>query len=175
MKRGALLLGLALLAAGCGGEAKKGGATSPPEPPPITLVSDAGRQPAVPGSSCVRVAGGSGTGTGVCRDAAYPAPRRASVVRPGELVRVDVPGAQSMEAEIHRLGCRRKALRRIDLGPSGGWKVDLAPGTYELLVSVGRFELHGAEGDTSGGLGLWVSARHPLAVVGVKTLSAGGC
>jgi hypothetical protein len=174
VKRTAVLLGLALLAAGCGGGSKNR-ATSPPGPPPITLVSDAGRQPAVPGSSCVRVAGKSGTGTGVCRDAAYPAPRRASVVRPGELVRVDVPGAQSMEAEVHRLGCHRTALRRIDLGPSGGWKVDLAPGTYELLVSVGRFELDGAEGDTSGGLGLWVSAQHPLAVVSAKTLSAAGC
>ena len=50
---------------------------SEPKPPPIVLVTDAGRQEAVQGSYCVTQVSESGEGQGACADAAFVASERA--------------------------------------------------------------------------------------------------
>jgi hypothetical protein len=154
--RALTLLALVPLLSACG--AHHAAATTP-APSPIALVSTSGEQLAVQGSYCAR----SGT-QGVCGDTAYPAPTSLSVVRPGETVRLRVGGATSVDLELYRFGCHRTVLRRAATH-GGSWNVDLAPGVYEALVFA-RLR----DGDTSGGVGLWVSRDRRLGIVRADTI-----
>ena len=159
--RGLAAAALPLVLAGCGsGSRVVAGSVPRVRPPQITLETRAGSQRAVQGSSCVQ-----GNGAGICADTAYPAPRRLSVVRPGERVRVRVAGATSIDLEVHRFGCHAEALRHVDLDADGRWRVDLPRGAYEL-VALARL----GNGDTSGGVGMWVDPKRPLAVVPADAL-----
>jgi hypothetical protein len=155
--RALTLLVLVPFLPGCGHA--RAAAPEAPRPTPVVVMSDAGEQHAVPGSYCAR----SG-GQGVCGDTAYPAPTQASVVRPGEKLRIGVPGATSIDLELHRLGCHQDVLRHIRVNGEL-WRVDVAPGVYEALV-VARLR----EGDTSAGIGLWVSRTRPLEIVRTDTI-----
>jgi hypothetical protein len=132
------------------------------KPPPIFLISEAGKQQAIQGSSCVSYADpDTGQGAGACGDTGPITPREMTVVQPGDNVIVTIPGA-TLEKEssitVRPLGCADKETKTIDLPASGElhWPVDLEPGAYELGVFA-LFELgDGLNGDTSGTLGLLV-------------------
>jgi hypothetical protein len=140
-------------------------------PPPIVLVTAAGKQVAVAGSSCVtRTDPDTGESSGVCADSTWPHPEKVSVVRPGDSVSVALSGAlvdEGSSVEVLPLGCEHDVLRTIDLEPgkqSTAFPVDLEPGAYELYVAA-RFEAEdGRSGDTSGSAGLLVDENAPLAV-----------
>jgi len=132
-------------------------------PPAIVLVSEAGKQVAVAGSSCVTYTDpDTGEGSGVCSDSTWPHPTKVSVVRPGETVSVLLSGATVDEegsVGVLPLGCEHDVLRTIDL-PAGkqstAFPVDLDPGAYELYVFA-RFKADdGRSGDASGSVGLLV-------------------
>lgn len=161
------------------------------KPPPIVLESAAGRQEAVLGSFCVTYTDeASGIGSGTCADSERPSPKLLSTVRPGEEVRISLEGAEVVRPKgcvsedeqscigtvaVHPLGCERKTVAEIPvaLGPATTWRVELAPGAYELDVFVYFEAAEGRYGDVSGGLGLLVDDTAPLEVVAVPTGS--GC
>ena len=127
-------------------------------PPPIVLVTAAGKQVAVAGSSCVtRTDPDTGESSGVCADSTWPHPEKVSVVRPGDSVSVALSGAlvdEGASVEVLPLGCEHDVLRTIDL----------EPGAYELYVAA-RFEAEdGRSGDTSGSAGLLVDENAALGV-----------
>lgn len=159
-----LLLLLALVGIGVVGsttEESSSEPASPLRPPALELRSEAGSQRAAQGSYCV-----TGEGSGECVDYAGPVvPERASVVRPGEAVTLVFVGADAIDgaASVRRLGCDRE-LRSLPLEPETPWKVDLAPGVYEIAVEAVAFDAGSASGDTSAVLGLVVDAAAPLAV-----------
>jgi hypothetical protein len=77
-------------------------------------------------------------------------PRKLSIARPEEAVRLVFEGAESVKGDVRvfRLGCE-KAIASIELaGPSTRWTVDLEPGSYELEVFA-LFETASTGGDTS--------------------------
>jgi hypothetical protein len=131
-------------------------------PPALVLVSDAGVQRGVQGSSCVQT-----ESAGLCSDTAAPDPERLSVVRPGEAVEVVVEGAGSARGKITilRLGCDEPVGSHKLTGATTSWAVDLEPGAYELDVFVGSFETPTSRGDTSASLGLLVDDTAPLELV----------
>jgi len=158
-----LLLLLALVGIGVVGSTTEESSSEPAplRPPALELRSEGGTQRAAQGSYCV-----TGEGSGECVDYAGPVvPERASVVRPGEVVTLVFVGADAVDgaASVRRLGCD-KELRSLPLEPETPWKVDVAPGVYEIVVEAVAFEAGSASGDTSGALGLVVDAAAPLAV-----------
>lgn len=156
-----LLLLLALLGIGVVTSTPGGSDPAPLRPPALELRSEAGTQRAVQGSYCV-----TGEESGECADyAARVVPERASVVRPGEVVTLVFVGADAVDgaASVRRLGCDEE-LRSLPLEPETPWKVDVAPGVYEIAVEAVAFEAGSASGDTSAVLGLVVDAAAPLAV-----------
>src|SRR4051794_33852892 len=130
------LAGIGLSLGSCGTHARSRPASGPP---PIVLTSAAGAQTAVAGSYC-------GQGSGVCADSIYPAPRKLTVVRPRDSVRIAVDGATAIDLNVHRPGCERTSIRHVVLRADGGWRVDLPPGSYDLQVFA-RFALPGRSGD----------------------------
>jgi hypothetical protein len=178
-----VVLALALVPAGCGVVAgtgspgSSGEETLPAEtdkaiptldefrlrPPPIVLVSRAGKQMAAQGSSCVQfVAPDSGQGTGACSDVAGPLlPERISIVPRGDRVLLVVGGAAAQDGRVtvRPLGCTDEETLAFDLAPGMSetpWRIDLDPGAYQLDVFT-RFESNeGRNGDVSGSLGLLV-------------------
>jgi hypothetical protein len=149
-------------------------------PPPIVLVTEAGRQEAVQGSYCITKVSPSGEGEGVCADTAFPHPRELSVVRPGEQVTIEIAGASlrtnggcspacASTVTVHPLGCGpEQAVASFELeSASMAWVVDLEPGGYEL-VAFAYFETgDGSSGDTSGGLGVLVDPDREPAIIPV--------
>ena len=147
-------------------------------PPPILLESRAGVQRAVQESYCVSEVRDTG-GTGVCADTPDLRPRRLSVVRPGEVVSIALPGATIVRrdptchprcaagAAVFRLGRRKTLVGRFRLsGERTRWLVRLRPGAYEVEVFVGLFRTSdGRSGDTSGSLGILVSRTQPRRIV----------
>ena len=132
-------------------------------PPPIFLITKAGKQRAAQGSSCVEYTNlASGESAGQCADVAGPVrPKAMTVVQAEDNVVVTIPGAtlkKESSIAIRPLGCADGETKMIDLPAKGGlhWPVDLEPGAYELDVFA-LFELgDGLSGDTSGSLGLLV-------------------
>ena len=118
-------------------------------------------------------------GTGICADTLDLRPRRLSVVRPGEIVTVALPGATIVHrdptchprceasAAVYRLGGRKTVVARFRLsGERTRWPVELRPGAYELEVFVGLFRTtDGRSGDTKGSLGILVSRTQPRRIV----------
>jgi hypothetical protein len=144
--------------------------------PPLWLRARAGTIRATQGSSCVHYTDPStGEGVGVCADTPYPAPHQIVIVRPREPVRFVLRGARGFVVDVHRLGCHEQTLRRVRLPADGRWRTALASGVYELFVFVQKFELDRRDGDTSGGVGLWVSRRRPRDVVPAASVYAPGC
>jgi hypothetical protein len=132
--------------------------TSEPDltPPPIFLVSEAGKQRATPGSSCV-----SGEGVGACGDTGPMVPEAMTVVQPGDNVVVTIPGAtlgKDSSITIQPLGCQDRPVERLDFPESGElhWPVGLEPGAYQLDVFALFDAGNGLHGDMSGSLGLLV-------------------
>jgi hypothetical protein len=143
-------------------------------PPPLVLTSKAGRQVAVSGSFCVQDSHG-----GLCGDTADPEPKRLSIVRPRETIRIAVPGATSLvdtdcgpapctsDVRVYRLGCdngppvARIRLRRTPTR----WRVRLRPGPYELEAFVSFTMRDGRSGDTSGSFGMLVDRRRRRTIV----------
>jgi hypothetical protein len=130
-------------------------------PPTIILVSEAGEQEGVQGSSCVTT-----PTVGLCTDTPDPDPEALSVVRPGETVEIVVEGATTVDGKVHvvRLGCRKELLAFRLAEPTTRWAVSLEPGVYELDVFV-RFEGEDKSGDTFSSLGLLVDDSVPLEIV----------
>ena len=180
------LLALALALAGCGAaEQQRGGAAastsqaSNTESPPIVLESAAGRQDAVPGSSCVS----SGDGVIGCGYAGRFSPESLSTVRPGEEIRILLEDADVVRSDgcmddehegecigtavVRPLGCKERTVARILLapGPVTTWNVELAPGAYEIDVFAYFVAADGRGGDVSGWLGLLVDETAPLEIV----------
>ena len=147
-------------------------------PPPILLESRAGVQRAMQESYCVTKADDTG-GVTLCADTLDLRPRRLSVVRPGEVVTIAVPGATIVHrdpschprceasAAVYRLGGRKTLVARFRLsGERTGWPVRLRPGAYEVEVFVGLFRtMDGRSGSTSGSLGILVSRTRPRRVL----------
>ncbi len=131
-----LLLGLAVLVAGCGQasgdtpgaepdptttqEIEPDKDPEPPEggiqPPPVVLVSDGGRQVGPKGSYCIT---NNQMGQGMCADAARPPEaEQANVVRPGETIAIVLEGARAVKAE----GCGARDVSCIgeaQISPAG--------------------------------------------------------
>jgi hypothetical protein len=160
--------------------------------PLILLQSEAGRQEAVAGSSCVDyVDEATGQGVGGCGDSGPVSPAHLSVVRPGEEIRILVEDAAVIRPEgcqgedeqscigsavVRRLGCEDRAVAEIPLalGPETTWTVDLPAGEYELDVFSYFEASDGRSGDVSGSLGLLVDATAPQEIV-AKAGSSLGC
>jgi hypothetical protein len=152
---------------------------SEPKPPPIVLVTHAGRQEAVQGSYCVTQVSESGEGQGACADAAFVHPTQLSVVGPGEAVTIEVSDATvtvpegssgvSSTVAVYPLGCGPdRAVGDFDLeSASMSWAVDLEPGAYELGVFAYFETEDGRSGDTYGVLGLLVDPGTGPAIVPV--------
>jgi hypothetical protein len=147
-------------------------------PPPIVLVSEAGRQEAVQGSYCITKVSASGEGEGVCADTGFPHPEQVSLVRPGEEVTIEIVGATIVDrpegcspacpsiVTVYPLGCGpEQAVADFELtGAATTWKVDLEAGAYELAVFAYFDAGDEGTGDTSGGLGLRVDPDREAAV-----------
>ena len=150
-------------------------------PPPIFLVSKAGRQRAAPGKSCVLTVGqGRGEGAAECRLPRRPVrPKEISVVRPGETVRVVIPGAAIVRrpgcvgrhecggwATVRPLGCKTEEVAFFELaGSETRWRAALAPGAYELDISVDFETEEALTGDASAVAGLRVDRRRERTVL----------
>jgi hypothetical protein len=204
-----LLLVVSVLAGGCGAAERVGGgptstAVQPDtesdplfdeaektKPPPIVLETAAGRQRAVPGSSCVDyVDEASGYGVGACADTERPSPSRLSTVRPDEEVLIRLEDADVVRPEgcvsddeqscigtaaVHPLGCARKTIAEIPLavGPATTWRVELEPGAYEVEVFAYFDAPDGRSGDVSGAVGLLVDETAPLEIMRRSRANAG--
>jgi hypothetical protein len=194
-----VLLALALVPAGCGVAAETGSPGSSGEktlaaepdkpiptldeselrPPPIVLVSQAGKQIAAQGSSCVQfVDPDSGQGSGACSDVGGPLlPERVSIVQRGDTATLVVGGASAQDGKVtvRPLGCTDEETLAFDLaaGMSGTPRqIELDPGAYQLDVFT-RFESNdGRSGDLSGSLGLLVAESDARAIVPVKPADA---
>ena len=145
------------------------------EPPRILLATKAGRQAAVQESYCVTSRpSASGVRITACAELPQLAPRRLTIVRAGELVRILLPGARMVPCgrrcantvTVRRFGCAR-AVRRFRLGGrTTAWRVRLGPGAYELQLHVRRFVMRdGRRGETSGSLGLLVAKSSDRAII----------
>ena len=190
------LLALACVLAACGsgaetkGEPASSGGESGPavtqgrtttadesklKPPPILLLSNAGKQQAVEGSYCVEyVDEATGHGEAVCSDSfAPPFPESVTAVARGDRVTFVIPGAAlkpDSVVTVRPLGCSDQELARLRFEPGAGelqWDVDLEPGAYQLDVFA-RFEANdGRSGDVSGVLGLTVAGPKENDALGV--------
>jgi hypothetical protein len=131
-------------------------------PPPIFLISEAGKQRAAEGSSCVNyVDPDTGQGAGACGDTGPIVPKAMTVVQPGDSVVVTIPVAtlkKDSEIVIRPLGCADRQAKKLDFPENGElhWPVSLDPGAYQLDVFAYFEANNGLKGDVSGSLGLLV-------------------
>ncbi|HYY33075.1 MAG TPA: hypothetical protein VE693_05755 [Gaiellaceae bacterium] len=134
-------------------------------PPPIILISQAGKQLATPGSSCVQYTDpDTSQGMGVCSDMAGPLhPDQLSIIHAGEPLLVVLGGAfvtGEGTVSVNFLGCPEKNLRELAL--TNGMSethfrlIDLEPGAYQLDVFARFGTNDGRQGDLSGTLGLLI-------------------
>ena len=201
MKRIALALVIVFLA-GCGAAVEGGlpassgqetlpAATAPQipdsktQPPKILMISAAGKEFAVPGSSCVSYTDpATGAGVSGCGDSAAMPPEQlavlprasnvallfldAQVVHPDGCVSEDEQGCIGY-VYVRPLGCFHREVERIPLerGPDTHWQLDLDVGAYQLDVFANFAAEDGRTGDVSGTLGLLVDDRAKPAVVPV--------
>jgi hypothetical protein len=174
---------------GGGGEVGEGGqvgtepdpAPSETKPPPIVLVSEAGRQLGVTGSFCVD---DPVKGVGTCADGPVPTAKELTVVHPGDRIVFRVEGARAVrdrdchardlscigEAQVTRPGCPETPLARIFLerGHETAWRVALEQGDYELQVFVYFGGDDGRAGDLSAAFGLRVDPDAEREIVPAK-------
>lgn len=136
------------------------------KPPPVFLISAAGKQRALQGSFCVDYYNAAtGQSVGACADSAGPlSPKKMTVVQPGDNVIVAMPGATlkpDSVLTVRPLGCAEQEIQTIDLPPSGQlhWKVDLGPGAYQLDAFVRFGSDNELKGDVSGTLGMLVGGN----------------
>jgi hypothetical protein len=135
------------------------------KPPPIFLISAAGKQRATEGSSCVTyVDPDTGEGVGACGDTGPIVPEAMTVVQPGDNVIVTIPGAtlkKESAVVVRPLGCTKRETMTLDLPVTGElhWPVDLEPGAYQLDVFALFGMENGLNGDLSGSLGLLVGGN----------------
>jgi hypothetical protein len=150
--------------------------------PPLVMASKAGHHVADQGSFCVD-SRRSSVGVSVCADVFELEVTRVSVVRPGEVVRIRIPGARIVQrsrfcrpsgrcpahVSVAALGCD-EAIRRFRLtGSTTSWKVRLDSGAYEVNVVVGRFQTRdGRTGYTTGSFGLLVDPAAKRDIVRVR-------
>jgi len=176
----AILLCLGVLAAGCGSSGEVGGVrtgalenTAPlagevRDAPVILLRSGAGGQAAAMGSGCVTTILDDGTGTSICGDTAEPRPSQLSVVRPGEVLHVQLTYGKvaSSSANVRPFFC--PVTRAEPVAVNGHTLLaPLQPGLYRLGVFA-RFEAQdGRSGDVSAAAGLLVDENEPLRVVSI--------
>ena len=189
----------ALVAAGCG-STDRGASTSGERErvdtlavaqsvlraPEIFLVTEAGRQRAAPAKSCVlTVAQGRGEGAGKCTIPKRPVRARAfTVVRPGDVVEIAVPGAKIIRrpgctdrrecggwAVVRRAGCRRGEVASFPVPRAlTRWPVRLEFGAYELTVSIDFETPDALTGDAAAVAGLLVAERaSPRVITGART------
>lgn len=149
-------------------------------PPPVFLESEAGRQRAAQGASCVLyTAQGPGEGAAICGEVeGHGTPASLSVVRPREPVVISVPGATIVHrrgcvgrhscggwATVRRLGCEEE-IDSFELRTSSTrWRVDLPAGFYEIDVAIDFRTKGGLSGDTSGAFGISVDPAAKPAIV----------
>jgi hypothetical protein len=154
--RKSIALVLLVALCGCGGKAKQKQASppAPRTPPAVYLVTSGGRYRLTPGSSCVHSAT-----TSICGDAAYVPVKVLHPVRRGETVRLEVAATtRGADLAVGRPGCPTTELAHERLpAPKLAWRVELAPGDYELRVLIDHFETDdGRTGDVSGQVGIRV-------------------
>jgi hypothetical protein len=145
------------------------------KPPPVVLVSQAGKQIAAQGSFCVNyVDPASGEGQGICSDGPAPVPKQMTIVHPGDgatLLIADSTLKKERTVTVRPLGCSNRETETLELPITGQlhWQVDLDPGAYQLDVFA-QFESNdGRSGDLSGSLGMLVSESDARAIVPVDT------
>jgi hypothetical protein len=189
-----LIAVVALLAAGCGAATDVRGSSGrsptlaqPTEsteveepdvkPPAIFLVSAAGKQKAVQGSSCVQyVNPDTGEGTGVCADSAVPHPPSVTSVAAGDRVTFIIDGAsvkKDSTVTIRPLGCGDPEVDELAFEPGPGgleWTVDLDHGAYQLDVFAVFETDDGRSGDVSGTLGLTVAGPKKWDALGIRAV-----
>jgi hypothetical protein len=143
-------------------------------PPPVVLVTAAGKQTAVQGSMCVSYADpATGQGVAGCGDVGGPQyPEEVSAVGAGDDVVLVVPNAKvknESTVTIRPLGCTDRETKQLAFPPDGElhWDVDLEPGAYQLDVFVIFATDDGRHGDTSGTLGLAVAGAKSNDALGV--------
>jgi hypothetical protein len=145
-----VLLGVAAL-----GLAGAAGADTAPRPPDLSIRSNAGVQPGMQGSYCVR-----DSTQGVCADTTQPHPNLVSVVRPGARVVLRVADGTLSEPSVavDALGCSGLGNSKPLRNRNGRWQIAVPtrPGAYELFVFA-RFATSETSGDTSAGFGVLVS------------------
>jgi hypothetical protein len=155
--------------------------SSAAKPPPIVLLSEAGRQVGVTGSFCVE---DPVKGVGTCADGPAPAATERTVVHPGDRVVLRIEGARAVrdrdchsrdlscigEAQVTRPGCPETPLARIFLerGHQTAWRVALEPGDYELQVFLYFGGYDGRSGDVSAAFGLRVDPGAEPRIVPAK-------
>ena len=148
--------------------------------PEILVVAAAARQRAAPAKSCVlTVAQGRGEGAGKCTILKRPVhPRAFTVVAPGDVIEIAVPGAKIIKRPgctdprecggwvvVRRAGCRRGKVASFPLSRARTrWRVGLAPGAYELTISVDFETPEALTGDATAIAGLLVAEGATLRV-----------
>ena len=139
-------------------------------PPPVTLISAAGEQRAVPETYCLSIPPrpGETTAASICAESVDRKPRRLSVVRPRETISVVLRGARAATGYGRLIGLgRRKTIARFRISsPTTRWRVSLPTGAFELEVYIDGFATaDGRTGDTSGSLGLLVDRTRKRTIV----------
>jgi hypothetical protein len=129
--------------------------------PVLQLISPAGRQDGVRGSSCVSSVDAEGQGVALCVDTLRPYPERLTVAEPSTQLILELADGDFTEpaaVTVTLLGCT-DPIAGFTLDQSGdSWAADLAPGTYELDVFFLFATPGGLSGDSYQSLGLIVAS-----------------
>jgi hypothetical protein len=133
------------------------------KPPPILLVSRAGKQEAIQSSFCVQyVDQASGQDQGVCADGVPVFPKEVSTLQTGDWANLVLAGAfvkDEGSVVVRPLGCKDEETLSFDLTAGMSethWRVQLKPGAYQLDVFARFGSNDGRSGDVTGTVGLLV-------------------
>lgn len=136
--------------------------------PLLQLVSPAGRQDAMRGSSCVSSVNETGEGVAICVDTLRPYPERLTVSERSAglaFVLSDGDFTEPATVSVSRLGCNRE-VASFTLEQSGAtWPADLPEGAYGLDVFFRFATPEGLSGDSHQSLGLLVEEGSEAAIV----------